>query len=195
MGRQPLRGRRGGGGRFGRRRVSPRAVGRPPRDPGHRGLRRALGSRAQHRANPARGRDPKAARELRSRPAPRPSSRRDSASHGERVRSFGARDDGRFRAPLLTLGLVGVLAALIASFGGGSAFSGWPILPLPLAACLFAESLGRLGYAFLTGDPIGSLAGTAFATVFRRLSPAGPPRPEDILRHPGATVPGNRSDE
>jgi hypothetical protein len=68
--------------------------------------------------------------------------------------------------PLLVLGLVGVLAALIASFGGGAAFAGWPILPLPLAALLFGESLGRLGYAFVTGEPIGSLAGTIFATVF-----------------------------
>ena len=82
--------------------------------------------------------------------------------------------------PLLALGLVGVLAALIASFGGGAAFAGWPILPLPLAAFLFAESLGRLGYAFVTGEPIGSLAGTIFAMVlamvFRgRLADLGSP--------------------
>jgi hypothetical protein len=70
--------------------------------------------------------------------------------------------------PLLALGLVGVLAAMIASFGGGTAFAGWPVLPLPLAGYLFAESLGRLGYAFVSGEPIGSLAGTLFATIARK---------------------------
>ena len=72
--------------------------------------------------------------------------------------------------PLLALGVVGLLAAFVASFGGGAAFAGWPVLPLPLAAFLFAESAGRLAFAFLTGEPIGSLAGTVFAAVFLRRS-------------------------
>jgi hypothetical protein len=44
--------------------------------------------------------------------------------------------------PLLVLGAVGVLAALAASFGGGAAFAGRPILPLPLAAFFFSRRWG-----------------------------------------------------
>ncbi|MGH9366158.1 MAG: hypothetical protein ACRD3M_00605 [Thermoanaerobaculia bacterium] len=71
--------------------------------------------------------------------------------------------------PLLVLGTLGLLAAVVAAFGGGGAFRGWPILPVPLALFLFVESAARLGVAFLLGDPMGSLAGTALYGLWRGL--------------------------
>jgi hypothetical protein len=64
--------------------------------------------------------------------------------------------------PLLVLGFLGILAFLVASFGGGdSPFSGWPLLPLPVSLFLSVESAVRLGIAFLHGEPLGSVAGAA----------------------------------
>lgn len=68
--------------------------------------------------------------------------------------------------PLLALGMIGVLSHLV-SFLGGSLPSGasqaarllpWEP-PLPIALYLLMESAVRLGSTFVTGHPVGSLAG------------------------------------
>ncbi len=74
--------------------------------------------------------------------------------------------------PLLVLGMLGLLGFLLNAFGGGSALQGWPVLPLPIAAFLFAESAVRMGVAFLQGDPVGSVAGTLFYELWRRFCEA-----------------------
>jgi len=72
--------------------------------------------------------------------------------------------------PLLVLGALGILAFLVTSFGGRAAFTGWPILPVPLAILLFGESAIRLGVAFLQGEPAGSLAGVLLCALWREAS-------------------------
>jgi hypothetical protein len=73
--------------------------------------------------------------------------------------------------PLLILGALGLLAFFAMSFGAtASDFSGWPVLPLPLAAFLFAESAIRMGIAFLQEEPVGSLAGTLLYEAWDRLT-------------------------
>ena len=81
----------------------------------------------------------------------------------------------------------------MASFGGGAALPGWPVLPLPLAAFLFAESLGHLGYALVAWEPIGSLAGTLFATVSKLVVRGRPADPESPARRYSSTPRRNDS--
>ena len=69
--------------------------------------------------------------------------------------------------PLLVLGVLGLLAFLLDSFGAGdTTLPRWPIPSLPIAAFLFLESAVRLAIAFLHGEPMGSIGGAVLYTLW-----------------------------
>ena len=61
--------------------------------------------------------------------------------------------------PLFLLGVLGLLAAQIAGFAGGSVFPSWLTEHPFLFMYLFGESGLRLASAFIQGEPMGSLVG------------------------------------
>ncbi|HSS44915.1 MAG TPA: hypothetical protein VLO07_06195 [Thermoanaerobaculia bacterium] len=81
--------------------------------------------------------------------------------------------------PLLALGVIGVLSHLVSGFGGSLLAAGgaarMPPLapwepPLPIAFYLLFESGSRLGSTFVTGHPIGSVAGVLAYHLWSRRS-------------------------
>jgi hypothetical protein len=92
--------------------------------------------------------------------------------------------------PLLVIGVLGTVASLIASLGGGeAAFAGWPLPSLTLSIFLFLESAVRLSIAFLQGEPMGSLAGTLAYEVWWRATGRGTPPSWRYARGPRAEAP------
>jgi hypothetical protein len=96
--------------------------------------------------------------------------------------------------PMLVLGALGMLAFLIESFGGGAAFAGWPILPLPFALYFFVESAIRLGIAFAQEKPMGSAAGVLIHALWTTVRTGRPPAPRGYASRPGAP-PGESKEE
>jgi hypothetical protein len=84
--------------------------------------------------------------------------------------------------PLLALGMISVLSHLVNAFGGslrigGRAAEAARLLPwepsLPIALYLLMESATRLGSAFVTGHPVGSLAGVLGYELWSRWGERG----------------------
>lgn len=90
--------------------------------------------------------------------------------------------------PLFAVGVLGLLAARIAGFGGPPIVPEWMIEHQYLMAYLTVESALRLASAFLHGEPMGSLAGVLLydAGGLLRARPAPVPASASVVDTPGS---------
>ena len=83
-------------------------------------------------------------------------------------------------APLFVVGFLGLFRHLVAGLGGAEAFASLPVWlapPFPIALYLVAESAPRLGSAFASSEPMGSLPVVLVYEVWRQARGPGD-RPE-----------------